>query len=246
MRVLTILSLLLAACLGAGIGACTGARPATPTATPTAPLPPLVVASDLDNLPFAGVDANGRAIGRDVEMMERLAAGLGREVEWRRMPFDELLPAVERAEVDVVCATLGITAERARRVLFSEPYFDTSITVVVRLGPGEPTSLADLTGRRVAAGAGTTSEGALRAHLPGAVGVFENKQQAATADRLYGGEVDGAVMDAPAADALVAASGGRLGRLVPDLERERYALALPPGRSELKAQLDRELARLGP
>ena len=184
--------------------------------------------------------------GNDVELMEQLAAGLGRSVEWRRMPFDELLPSVERGEVDVVCATLGITAERARRVLFSEPYFDTSITVVVRSGAGEPQSLAELAGRPVSAAAGTTSEDAVRRHLPEARGVFENKQQLATAERLYAGEVDGSVMDAPAADALVAGSDGRLVRLEPDLARERYALALPLDRVALKNQLDRELARLGP
>ena len=229
MRVLTPLLLLLAACSD------------TPPPIPA----PLIVASDLDNLPFAGVDDSGRAIGRDVELMEQLAAGLGREVEWRRMPFDQLLPAAERGEVDVVCATLGITAERAQRVLFSEPYFDTSITVVVRTGAGEPTALADLDGRPVAAAAGTTSEEALLRDLPGARGVLENKQQLATAERLYAGEVDGAVMDAPAADALVAASAGRLVRLAPDLARERYALALPPGHGELKRQLDLQLTRLG-
>lgn len=235
MRVLAPLLLLLVAC-----GDTSTSAPA-----PVPALPALVVASDLDNLPFAGVDESGRAIGRDVDMMKQLAAGLGREVEWRRMPFDQLLPAVERGEVDVVCATLGITAERAQRVLFSEPYLDTSITVVVRTGAGEPTELADLDGRPVAAAAGTTSQEAVLRDLPRARAVLENKQQLATAERLYAGEVDGAVMDAPAAEALVAASAGRLMRLEPDLARERYALALPPGRSELKRQLDRQLARLG-
>lgn len=229
MRVLTILSLLfLASC----------------STSASQPRASLVVASDLDNLPFAGVDESGRAIGRDVEMMERIAAGLRREIEWRRMPFDELLPAVERGQVDVVCATIGITPERAERMLFSEPYYDTSITVVVRTGEGEPTTLADLAGLQVAAGAGTTSERAVRTHLPDAVGVFANKRELATSERLATREVDAAVMDAPAAEALVAESAGTLTRLVPDLDIERYALALPPGRVELKRLVDRELARL--
>ena len=58
-------------------------------------LEPVVVASDLDNAPFAFVGRDGRPAGRDVEMMERLAAHAGLALEWRRMPFEELLPAAE-------------------------------------------------------------------------------------------------------------------------------------------------------
>ena len=39
--------------------------------------PLLVVASDLDNPPFAWIDEHGVARGRDVEMMEELATALG-------------------------------------------------------------------------------------------------------------------------------------------------------------------------
>ena len=48
------------------LSACaTGGR--NTTDEPTVP-PPLVVASDLDNLPFAGLDQDGTPIGRDVEI----------------------------------------------------------------------------------------------------------------------------------------------------------------------------------
>ena len=39
--------------------------------------------------------------------------------------------------LDLVCATIGITDERARRVAFSRPYFHTRLLVVVRDGLGE-------------------------------------------------------------------------------------------------------------
>ena len=58
---------------------------------PAADRAPLVVASDLANMPFAGLDAQGRPIGRDIEMMEAIAASLGRPIEWRRMDFETLL-----------------------------------------------------------------------------------------------------------------------------------------------------------
>ena len=205
--------------------------------------PPLVVASDLDNMPFAGVDGLGRAVGRDVEMMEALARELGREIRWHRAPFETLLPSAQAGFPDVVCATLGVTAERAQKVAFSRPYFETVITVVVRSGAGEPRGWDDLDGLSVAAGAGTTAERAVRAKLPRASLVTEQKSDLGAAERLLLGEVDGIAMDGPAADALVADSGGALTTLVTPLASERYALALPRDRADLLAQLDALLER---
>lgn len=202
---------------------------------------PLVVASDLENPPFAEVDADGREKGRDVEMMEAIATALRRPIEWRRMPFVELLPAVERGDVDVACATLGITPERARRVAFSVPYFETEIAAIARTGEGEPRSVGDLDGKKVAAGKGTTSERAVLLRIPRAAGVFENKNQLPAQERLLAREVDAAVLDGPSADAIVARSGGALTRLAGDLGAESYALALPKSRTELLAKINRAL-----
>jgi ABC-type amino acid transport substrate-binding protein len=208
---------------------------------PDSELPALLVASDLDNRPFAWVDEEGVPRGRDVEMMHAVAHLLHKRLEWDRRPFDQLLPALQAGEVDVVCATLGITPEREELVAFTRPYFETEIAVVVRAGAGEPDSLAALAGRKLSAGAGTTSERAVRQHLPAAVGVFENKAGLPTAERLRSREVDGAVMDGPAADALVAASGGTLRRLPESLGPERYALALPRDREALRDELNQAL-----
>ncbi len=202
---------------------------------------PIVVASDLDNPPFAHLDARGEPAGRDVVMLQRLARRLSRSLEWKRLPFQELLPAAERGEVDVVCATLGITPERAERVLFTRPYFETSIAVLVRAGPGEPNTLAELSGRRVAASEGTTAERAVRGRLPKCVAVIENEGGLEAEARLALRDVDAVALDAPAADRLVGESGGKLVRLADDLEVERYALALPKDRAALRARLDVEL-----
>lgn len=217
--------------------ACSGPSPA-PAAGP-----PLRVASDLDNPPFAFVDAQGRPAGRDVEMMQAAAARLGRALEWVRLPFDRLLPAVQAGEVDAACATLGATPERDALVDFSVPYFRTALAAVARAGAGEPATLEELAGRRVGAGLGTTSESALRQRLPDALPVLENKSGLPARERLAAREVDALVMDGPAADALVAAAGGALRRLPGTLGPEHYAVALPPG-SPLREPLDRVLRAL--
>ncbi len=205
---------------------------------------PIVVASDLDNLPFAGVDERGNAIGRDVEMMQRLAQRFGRPLEWLRMPFEDLLPAVEAGEVDAVCATLGITPERQQLVEFTQPYYETAITVIVRTGSGEPRTLGALRNKRVSAGTGTTSERAVRRHLQGVHGIFENKQGLPTAQRLLENEIDAAVMDGPAADTIVSQSNGRLIRLSETLDQENYAIALPKTHAGLRERLNRALREM--
>lgn len=207
-------------------------------------VPVLRVASDLDNPPFAGVDEAGVAYGHDVELMAELARRTGRRLVWERMPFEDLLPAVEAGEVDAVCATLGMTPERAERVGFTRPYYRTAIAVVVRTGPGEPASLGDLAGLRVNGAEGTTAARAVLAHLPDAVALTSNPKGTPTRDRLLNAEIDAAVMDGPAADALVASASGRLARLPADLDSENYSIALPKGRVDLLRELDRALEDL--
>jgi len=202
---------------------------------------PLVVFSDLDNPPFAEVGVDGVPRGRDVEMMEEVARILERPLEWRRVPFEELLPAAARGEAEVVCATLGVTPEREQEVAFSRPYFVTSIAVVVRRGDGEPQRLEDLSGRRVAAGAGTTSERALRQRLPDCTPVIENEADLSGAERLLAGEVDALVMDAPNAEALVREGAGRMVRLAESLAVESYALALPKSERATLARVNAAL-----
>ena len=205
--------------------------------------PALVVASDLDNAPFAYVDEAGQPAGRDVEMMAELARRLDRPLEWRRVPFAQLLPALEAGAADAVCATLGRTPERAERVLFTRAYFETAIAVVVRAGPGEPQRLDELAGRLVAAGAGTTSQDAVRRRLPHARLVASDKG-ASAAQRLELHAIDAVALDGPAADALARASQGKLARLAETLADEHYAIAVAPGRAELCRELDVALGTL--
>lgn len=205
--------------------------------------PTIVVGSDLDNAPFAYIDELDVPQGRDVEMMEALGLALDRRVVWKRIPFDELLDAVASAEVDVVCATLGVTPERAERVAFSRPYFKTELSVVVAKTLEAPRNLADLAGKRVAGGIGTTSERAIQNKLRESIGVFENKQDLSSAERLANGDVDAVVMDAPAARALVAANADTLTILNEPVDTEHYALALNLGAGRLLDAVNRELSK---
>jgi len=204
----------------------------------------LRVACDFDNAPFAFVAADGGYGGRDVAMTEALGVEMDVTIEWVKLPFEELLPAVERGDIDAVVATVGITEERSKRVLFTRPYFETRIAALARAGDGEPTTLAELRGRRVAASPGTTSELALRERLPDVIAVFDNAAKKKADVRLLEREVDAVIQDGPDADDFAAASGGKLRVIEEPVARERYAIVVSPRRPEWKPRLDAALDAL--
>lgn len=206
--------------------------------------PRLVVASDLANPPFAWVDDAGEPRGRDVEMTQLLADALERELVWRPMPFDQLLDAVESGAVDVAVATLGRTPEREARLPFTRTYYRTSISVVVRRGEGEPTTLAELAGRTVSAGRGTTSEDAARLHLVRSILAEPSNKDDTSIERLLSGEVDALVLDTPNARAYVALDPTTLAVLEPALTEEHYAIPVRKDDPALLAALNAALENL--
>jgi polar amino acid transport system substrate-binding protein len=91
--------------------------------------------------PFV-IDSAG-AEGISVEVWQRLAVQLG----WRyqTIHFDDVphaLDALENGEVDAVVGPVSITAERASVVRFTQPYFQSSLSILSRAeAPGWPQRL---------------------------------------------------------------------------------------------------------
>ena len=73
-------------------------------------------------LPFTAVKDN-KLIGFDIELAERFAAYLGKEIKFSDMEFGNLIAAVSSGKIDMIASTLVITGERKNKVAFSEPYY---------------------------------------------------------------------------------------------------------------------------
>jgi polar amino acid transport system substrate-binding protein len=111
--------------------------------------------------PFSFVDRNGRVTGHDGELARLIAARLGRPVKFFDMKFMALIPALDSGKIDVIVTGMTATAERRRRVDFSEPYYANAQVMIVRRvavrAGGEATtssdhklsSVADLRSRRI-------------------------------------------------------------------------------------------------
>jgi len=81
--------------------------------------------------PFSFVDASGGIVGFDIELARYVARKLDRKLEIVNMDFGAMIPALISGKVDMIAACITITDERAKKVLFSDPYYIGGISAVI-------------------------------------------------------------------------------------------------------------------
>jgi polar amino acid transport system substrate-binding protein len=70
---------------------------------------------------------DGQLIGSELDMARRLAADMGIKPEIGLYEWTQLIPALEKGEIDIIISGMGIKPNRALRVNFSRPYGDAGI-----------------------------------------------------------------------------------------------------------------------
>jgi polar amino acid transport system substrate-binding protein len=187
---------------------------------------------------------NGRR-GYEPGVAEVLGAELGRPVEWVRVPWVDMIPAVQRGDADAVLCGQGITAERQAQVDFTRPYAVFHEGVLVRRGAGIRTQ-EDLAGRKVAAIENSTNM-ALAQTFTGAepvpFGAGSDDVYADMLAALLAGDVDAVVDD----DVVFVP----LGATHPDYELaftvqtgNRWGMAVAKDRPDTLAEIDAALGRV--
>ena len=82
--------------------------------------------------PFSFVDASHTVVGLDIEIASLVAQKLDMKLEVINMEFGAMIPALLSGKVDMIAACITITEERAKKVLFSEPYYVGGIAALVK------------------------------------------------------------------------------------------------------------------
>ena len=65
----------------------------------------------------------GKLKGFEIDLLEYVAKEMGRKLEVTNMGFDAIIPSMLTGITDVGASAFTITPERAKRVLFSKPYY---------------------------------------------------------------------------------------------------------------------------
>ncbi|MDH6258942.1 ABC transporter substrate-binding protein [Bradyrhizobium sp. BR13661] len=140
--------------------------------------------------PFSFQDPKTREIvGYDVDMCRKVAESLGVTLELKPMAVEARIPELTQGRVDVLAANLGWTKERAQQIDYSYSYFVSQQKMLVSADSGIAT-LEQLSGKRVSALKGSSSEQGVRRVIPTAeIVTFQDSASAFLA--VVQGKVDG-------------------------------------------------------
>ena len=104
-------------------------------------------------------DPEHYAEGYDIQMAKLVAEAMHAELEVRKLAWNDLLPALNRGEIDAIFSGMLDSAERRKSAIFSETYdvTRTEYTVVVNRAStyANASQLEDFTGARLVAQKGT-------------------------------------------------------------------------------------------
>jgi len=184
---------------------------------------------------------DGKRTGFDIELIEALAAAMGRKVEWIDIDFKGLIPALVSKRADLAMSAIYITDERRKVVDFSDPYFAGGL-VVLTTKAGPIKSLKDLDGRKVTVQVGTKSVGYLKENFPRVERVEVEKNQEMF-NLVEIGRADAAVTGKPAAKVFAQAKPA-LHVLAEQLTTEDYGIAVRKDTPELRDAINAALKKI--
>ena len=211
----------------------------------------LVVGTSADYPPYESVDAGGKFVGFDMELVRAVAKRMGVEVEIKDMGFDTLIAAVQNKKIDLVAAAMQGTAERDKTVDFTIPYnfvkdaFVTSAKADVKMS-----SPKDAAGHPIGTQTGTIQETWIRKNLvePGLTPedqlfLYERVDNAGL--DLAAGRIDLLLIQyKPAKDLAQKMKNIKIALVTTETVAAGQCLALPEGETTFKAELDRIIGEL--
>lgn len=165
----------------------------------------IIVGTDATFQPMEYTNDKGGLVGYDIDLGYRIANDLGAKIEFKNIPWDDLFPALEKKQIDMIISGVTITDERKQKYEFSEPYLNAGQVIITKTDNTTITSPQQMKGKRVGVQEGTTNEQEAAKYTdPTLVVKFPDFEQATKA--LVDGKVDAILSDLTGAKGIVLAN----------------------------------------
>jgi ABC-type amino acid transport substrate-binding protein len=109
----------------------------------------LIVAADIEYEPMEFFDKQGKPAGLDIDIVREIAKELGVTIEIANVTWDDFFTVVEEGKADIGISSVTILPERAKDMLFTNPYLNSGQVIVVKKGTSGIMVPGDLKGKKV-------------------------------------------------------------------------------------------------
>lgn len=206
----------------------------------------LKIATNATYVPFEFKDKDAKGgdedyKGLEIDMIREVAKRLGRATKMENIPFNGIIPAIQSGEVEIAATGMTMTKERAQKVSFAAPFYESKLAIVVKKG-SPIKGAADLKDKEVAVMVGTT--GAKYGETHGMkIKQFDNSSEALL--ELQVGNAPAAIVDKPVAEYYAALEGKGKGKVdvitIPDSKSELLGFVMKKENKELQQQVNKAL-----
>jgi len=190
------------------------------------------VVTDTSFVPFEFKE-DGEYVGFDIDLINAIADEVGFEIDLETTNFDGIIPGLQTGSFDIALAGIGITEKRAKKIDYSDPYYESGLRIGVSVDNDSIEDIDDLTGKTIATRLGSTSAAYIEEEIEDAeANQYEQLDQAYLA--VENGSADAVLYDAPNVAYYIQTKGEDSLKMVGDLYKaEQYGIAMAKGQEEL-------------
>ena len=205
--------------------------------------------TDASYAPFESVDSSGKIIGFEVDYGMALCEKMHVTCSFQNQDWDGIIPALLSNKFDVIFSSMNITAERQKKVLFTDMYYATPPTFVGQASAGTDTSPLALKGKSIGTQSSTIHANYLEKFYKDSEIKVYPTQDEPNLD-LASGRLDYVVGDLLVEKDFVEKKGNGCCKLlnkferVPDIHGPGVGAALRPEDTDLAAMFNKAIAEL--
>jgi len=83
--------------------------------------------------PWVMADKGGKLIGFEIDIARQLAKDIGVKAVFKQYQWKQMIPALQKGEIDIIASGLSITPQRALKINYSMPYASSGYSLVTNL-----------------------------------------------------------------------------------------------------------------
>lgn len=202
----------------------------------------LTIGTEAEFAPFEVRLENGSFYGFDIALGEAIAKELGLKVDYIDTDFAGIILSLNSGKFDIAMSSMTITEERKKSINFSDPYFDTGLSLAVPTN-SPVQKLDDLNGKIVGVQLGTTGD----LYASSLKNVKEVKRYPHAPDAfldMKNGKVDAVINDDVVSKPIVAKDPNSFKIISGLLTIEQYGIAVPKDNEALLQKINAALKKI--